>query len=181
MSRIGKQKINIPSGVTVEVKGIDVCVSGPRGALSRPLHKNVTLSIEENTVSVAISSSNNPKDRALWGTFASHVKNMIEGVTKGFEKRLVIEGIGYKAQAGKDALTLNLGFSHPVVLPIPQGISIVSDKEGLTVSGNDKEAVGHFAALVRALKKPEPYKGKGIRYKNEIIRRKQGKRAAASA
>jgi large subunit ribosomal protein L6 len=118
---------------------------------------------------------------SLWGTYASHIKNMIEGVIKGFEKKLVIEGIGYKVQSDGSNLTFNLGFSHPMKLEIPKDIKITIEKNIIGIFGIDKEKIGSFGAKIRALKKPEPYKGKGIRYENEIIRRKAGKKATTEA
>ena len=115
--------------------------------------------------------------QALWGTVASHIRNMIEGVNKPFEKRLIIEGVGYRAEISENNIVLAIGFSHPVIVPIPEGVEVTVQKNTITVSGINKEAVGHFTALVRSYKKPEPYKGKGIRYEDEIVRRKQGKKA----
>jgi len=130
------------------------------------------------------SKSDSITGKALLGTYASHIRNMLEGVTEGFSKKLIVEGVGFKwevvglpAQAGK-TLNLSIGFSHPVKMQIPDGLAVVAEKNTLTVSGFDKEQVGQFAANVRALKKPEPYKGKGVRYEGEVIRRKQGKKAA---
>ena len=129
--------------------------------------KNVTLSVPKE----------NKQTKALWGTYASHINNMIKGVNDGFEKKLILEGVGFKSQVSGNKLVLALGFSHPVEVIIPEGLSVKAEKNLLTILGIDKELVGSFSAKVRALKKPEPYKGKGFRYFDEIIRRKQGKKS----
>jgi large subunit ribosomal protein L6 len=137
---------------------------------------DIAVTIADNAITIAPAREDIP-NLALWGSYASHVKNMLAGVNKAYEKKLIIEGIGFKADVkGKDIVLL-VGFSHPVSVPIPDGIKVVSDKSGISVSGIDAEKVGQFAAQVRAVKKPEPYKGKGIRYSDEVIRRKQGKKA----
>ncbi len=151
-------------------------VKGPKGALERAFRSEVSISIEGKHISLALPKENN-QTRALWGTYASHIKNMVKGVNEGFEKKLVLEGVGYKSQITGDNLVLALGFSHPVNVPIPAGLSVKAEKNLITISGMDKELVGSFAAKVRALKKPEPYKGKGFRYFDEVIRRKQGKKS----
>lgn len=152
-------------------------VKGPLGELTRTFPSSVLVSVQGDVVTVARVSLSRV-DVPMWGTVAAHVRNMVDGVNKGFEKKLILEGVGYKADAKGDKLNLALGFSHPVVLDIPKGISVKTEKEGITVSGIDKEAVGAFAAKMRSLKKPEPYKGKGFRYSGEVIRRKQGKKSA---
>ncbi len=176
MSRIGKQIIVIPAGVEVIFKEPTVTVKGPKGTLTRDILDNVEIRIEGREVTVH-PRRNDIKTRALWGTYASHIKNMIHGVVTPFEKKLLIEGEGLKWEVkGKD-LNMSLGFSHPVMKEIPEGLTVTAEKGTLTISGIDKEAVGLFANKVRSLKKPEPYKGKGIRYSDEVIRRKQGKKA----
>lgn len=177
MSRIGKQPITIPAGVQVTISQNEVSVVGPKGTLSRPVSSHITLSQEGTNVTVTPKSMNK-FDRALWGTYASHLRNMIEGVQTGFQKKLVIEGIGYRVKLEGNNLIFNIGFSHPVNVPLPQGITAVVEKNNITISGTNKEDVGQFAAYVRSLKKPEPYKGKGIRYEKEVVRRKQGKKSA---
>jgi large subunit ribosomal protein L6 len=177
MSRIGKQQLEIPAGVEVKVVDGVLTVKGPKGTLSKNVRSEVTFNIEGNTVTFT------PKDeeiftRSLWGTYASHTKNMIEGVSKGFEKKLILEGVGFKSAVSGNTLDLALGFSHPVKVEIPAGISATAEKNVITISGIDKETVGQFSAYVRSLKKPEPYKGKGFRYDDEVIRRKQGKKSA---
>lgn len=177
MTRIGKQPIHIPEKTEVDFQDDHVNVKGPRGELSRTVHGDVEISVSEGVVEVKPTSLS-LRARALWGTYASHIRNMIEGVNKGFEKRLVIEGVGYRASVSGDVLTLNVGFSHPVEKKIPEGIDVSVEKNTISISGIDKEHVGAFAAEIRAVRKPEPYKGKGIRYEDEVVRRKQGKKAA---
>lgn len=179
MSRVGKRIIPIPAGVEISVSGGDVRVKGPKGELRRAIHPSITVTV--NGKEVAVTPLGTTKSvRSLWGTYVSHIENMVEGVTKGFEKKLYVEGIGYRAEISGTTLTLALGFSHPVRMAIPTGVTVVSDKGQLTISGFDKELVSLFAANVRAQKKPEPYKGKGIRYENEVVKRKQGKKATAA-
>lgn len=177
MSRLAKQAIVIPAKAEVSVADNTIAVKGPKGNLSKPTHRLVK--VEVGPEGVQVSKSNDSLEaRALVGTYASHVKNMLKGVTEGFSKKLLIEGVGYKWDVQGKNLNLSLGFSHPVVVAIPEGLTVKADKGMLTIEGHDTEAVGQFAANIRALKKPEPYKGKGIRYDGEVIRRKQGKKAA---
>jgi len=152
-------------------------VKGPKGSLQKPIHRLVTIAVGAEGVQVS-PKGESLQSRALIGTYASHVRNMINGVNSGFSKKLIIEGVGFKWDVQGKTLNLALGFSHPVTMAIPEGLTVKADKGALTIEGFDKEAVGQFAANVRALKKPEPYKGKGIRYEGEVIRRKQGKKAA---
>lgn len=175
MSRIGKKTINIPQGVTVSFdKGV-VQVKGPKGTLDRQVHPAVSVMIADGTVQVDVVNKEDKSERALWGAFAAHINNMIDGVTKGFEKKMEINGVGYRvAMQGKD-LKLDLGFSHPVVFPIPAGLAASVEKNVITVAGVDKELLGQTCAEIRSLRKPEPYKGKGIKYVEETIRRKAGK------
>ncbi len=175
MSRIAKKPIPVPAKTTVSVESGRVLVKGPLGELSRPFHANLNASVGESEV-LLTPKRNDSATKALWGSQASHLKNMIEGVTKGFEKKLEIEGVGYRFELTGDKLKLSIGFSHPVLLGIPEGIAAKVEKSILTISGTDKEKVGQFAAVVRSMKKPEPYKGKGIHYIGEVIRRKQGKK-----
>lgn len=177
MSRIGKQPVQIPANTTVTQDGQLFTVKGPKGELTRPFKSDVAIEIKDNEVVLTL-----PKEtmftRSLWGTYASHFHNMIQGVNEGFEKKLVIEGVGYRASVAGKTLEMALGFSHPVKMEIPEGLDVAVEKNTITVSGIDKELVGSFAAAIRAKKKPEPYKGKGIRYHDEVIRRKQGKKTA---
>lgn len=178
MSRIGKQKLIIPSGTEVNLSGSTLSVKGPKGALTRDFKDDVKIKIENSEITFEPKSLNDKKIIALWGTYASHVKNMIEGVNNGFSKVLILEGVGFKSEVSGNTLNLALGFSHPVKINIPTGLTVTAEKNNITISGIDKELVGSFSASVRAMKKPEPYKGKGFRYNNEVIRRKQGKKAA---
>ncbi len=178
MSRIGKQPIILPEKIACTITDGTVVVSGPLGELSREFRTNdIAIECDEKEVRV-IPKKDTRLARALWGTYAAHVRNMVKGVEKTFEKRLVIEGIGYRAELKGKELVLSLGFSHPVKVAVPPQITVTAEKNLLTIKGSDKEMVGGFAAHIRCLKKPEPYKGKGIRYENEVVRRKQGKKAA---
>jgi large subunit ribosomal protein L6 len=177
MSRLAKRPITLPPSTEVTTSGGEVRVKGPKGTLTRSVSRLVT--IKSGPEGVQVSSTHSSLEaRAALGTWASHIRNMLEGVTTGFTKRLLIEGVGYKWDVKGKELQLALGFSHPVKVAIPEGIAVSVDKGVLVVTGNDIEQVGQFAANIRALKKPEPYKGKGIRYEGEVIRRKQGKKAA---
>ena len=178
MSRIGKQPIEIPEKTEVAVVDNMLRVTGPLGELTRALRPEVHVEIKAGAVHVN-PTRNSKLSRALWGTYTSLIKSMVKGVNEVFQKKLVVEGVGYRAAQSGTAIELNVGFSHPVVLPIPEGISVTVEKNEITVTGSDKERVGQFAAEIRAIKKPEPYKGKGIRYHDEVVRRKQGKRAVA--
>lgn len=184
MSRLGKKPIVLPSNVTATLADGVLTAKGPKGELARTFTDDVTitLTVTENGNEVTLLPAHESNyTRALWGTYAAHIYNMIEGVTEGFVKKLEIEGVGYRAEVKADgkgsALTLMVGFSHPIVIAIPPGVSVTVEKGIITVSGIDKEAVGQFAAVVRLSKPPEPYKGKGIHYEGEYILRKQGKRA----
>ncbi len=177
MSRVGKQQLEIPAKTTVSLSDGMVFVEGPKGKLSKEVLPLIEIKIADNIVSFEPKKSD-PFAKALWGTYASHVKNMILGVTEGYTKKLILEGVGFKSEVKGKNLELALGFSHPVIVPIPEGLTVTAEKNNITVSGIDKELVGQFTAKVRSLKKPEPYKGKGFRYEGEVIRRKQGKKAA---
>ncbi|MFP4022317.1 MAG: 50S ribosomal protein L6 [Candidatus Paceibacterota bacterium] len=178
MSRIGKQNITIPKEVEVsfEKDSRILAVTGPYGTLKRTLRNEVEISIDEESLSFT-PKGKDKFSNSLWGTYASHAINMIEGVTNRFEKRLSVEGVGYKAEVNGDVLILKVGFSHPVEITIPKDLEVSVEKNIISAKGADKEQVGRFAANVRDVRKPEPYKGKGIRYENEEVRRKQGKRA----
>lgn len=178
MSRIAKQPIPIPQGVTALLNDGTLLVKGPKGELSRQFLSDIEMKIENGAITL-VPLKVTLFLRALWGTYASHVKNMLEGVTSGFEKKLVVEGIGFKAAVAGNDLVLSLGFSHPVKLSIPKTLKVSVEKSVISISGPNKEEVGQFAAFIRSHKKPEPYKGKGIRYEKEIVRRKQGKKATA--
>ncbi|MES2623316.1 MAG: 50S ribosomal protein L6 [Patescibacteria group bacterium] len=177
MSRIGKQILQIPNGTTVTVADGMVTVKGPKGEISKKILPIVDIVIEGDKVSF-VHKQNTSFGRSLWGTYASHVKNMIEGVNTPFVKKLILEGVGYKGDVQGNILNLALGFSHPTKVEIPSDVTVTSEKGVFTFTSIDKESVGGFAAKIRSLKKPEPYKGKGFRYEGEVILRKQGKKAA---
>ncbi len=176
MSRIGKQPIAIPAGVEASMKDGVFSVKGAKGALTREFKSDVSITIDNGTITLA-PARDTDLARALWGTYASHINNMIEGVTKGFEKKLEIEGVGYRGEVKGTKLVLAIGLSHPVEIDIPQGVAMTVEKGLFTITGIDKDVLGQFAATVRGMKEPEPYKGKGIRYQGEYIIRKQGKKA----
>lgn len=169
----------MPNGVTVKIEGSRVTVNGPKGELERVFHPNVNISQNGQKIAVAVKDPENRFDRGLWGLSRVLISNMIKGVTDGFSKKLEIAGIGFKAQVLGNKLVLSLGFSHSVEVEFPKNITAAVEKNVITISGIDKEEVGQFAAKIRALKKPEPYKGKGIKYEGEAIRRKAGKAAKA--
>jgi large subunit ribosomal protein L6 len=177
MSRVGKKIITIEPGVTASFNAGVFSVKGPKGELSRAIDKRLSLAIEGDTIQVSINKTKENLS-SLWGTYASHVGNMIEGVTKGFSKKLQIEGIGYKVEMKGADLVFSLGFSHPVIITVPSNLTALIEKNMITISGIDKEVVGAFAANIRDQKKPEPYKGKGIRYEGEFVPQKQGKKSA---
>lgn len=175
MSRLAKKPIPIPEKVDVTVGGTVVTVKGPLGSLSRPVPNVISVVVQDKAVTVA-PKNNALTTKMLVGTTVAHLRNMIRGSSEPFVKKLIVEGIGFKADVKGADMTLALGFSHPVKISIPKDLKVTSEKGVVTVSGSDIEAVGAFAARVRALKKPEPYKGKGIRYETEVVRRKQGKK-----
>ena len=175
MSRVGKQQLIIPAGVTMEVADSIVRVKGPKGTLEERLPNAVHVEIADSIATVRVDNPEEKKERSLWGTFGSLIANMLEGVTRGFERKLEVQGVGYRvALQGKD-LRLDVGFSHPVDFPLSTGITAKVEKNVITISGIDKQLVGETAATIRRLRPPEPYKGKGIKYADEIIRRKAGK------
>ena len=184
MSRIGKKIITLPEKTEIKVSDGSVSVKGPMGELTRALHPIIEVRVLGNTVTLHPRKMT-LESRALWGTYASHITNMVSGVNKPFEKKLILEGIGFKSEvkgdpsntSGQAKIVMALGFSHPVEVPITEGLKVTAEKNVITISGPNKEDVGQFAARLRALKKPEPYKGKGMRYSDEVIRRKQGKKS----
>lgn len=177
MSRIGKQQLAIPANTDVTYTDGVLRVKGPFGTLEKSFDDVVVITIADGTVTFA-PKGDDPFSRAIWGTYASHVKNMIAGVNKPYVKKLILEGVGFKSDVKGSDLHFALGFSHPVVVAIPAGLTVTAEKNIITFTGINKELVGQFAAKVRALKKPEPYKGKGFRYDDEVIRRKAGKKTA---
>ena len=181
MSRIGKKPVSIPQGVTVTANGQQVKVKGPKGELTRELRAPITVKVENNNVVVGRPDDSKPS-KSLHGLSRTLVSNMIEGVTKGYEKKLHIEGVGFKAELAGATLNLNIGYTHIIKYPVPTGIKIAIDKNvDLTVSGIDKELVGQTAAKIRGFREPDVYKGKGIRYLGEKLRQKVGKAGATGA
>ena len=178
MSRIGKQPIEVPNGTKVEIKDDVFVAQGPKGTVSQGLFEGFPVEIDNSTVTVSRPSDLGP-DRARHGLLRSLLANAVQGVTQGWTKTLDIVGVGYRAEVKGQELHLALGFSHPVIYPIPEGISMEVDKNNrVTVTGADRQQVGQVAAEIRSLRKPDPYKGKGIKYTDEIIRRKVGKAGA---
>ena len=176
MSRIGKNPVTIPEGVTVELAGQDLKVKGPKGELSIVVHDEVSATKEDNVVKFE-PRGNSRLAKTLYPTTRTLVSNMITGVTEGFKKSLVIQGVGYRANMQGNVLVMQLGFSHDVKFPVPQGVEItVEDQTGVSISGIDKQQVGQVAAKIRGFRPPEPYKGKGIRYSDEYVMRKEGKK-----
>ena len=176
MSRVGKKPVAIPSGVTASVEGQAVSVKGPKGALALTLHDDVAAKVEGSEIRVDPLVDSN-RARAMWGTYRSLLANVITGVTKGFEQRLEITGVGYRAAVQGKNLQVQLGYSHDIVFPIPEGITIATPRPiEIVIAGIDCQKVGHVAAQIRAFRKPEPYKGKGVKYAGEYIFRKEGKK-----
>jgi large subunit ribosomal protein L6 len=178
MSRIGRKPVTVPKGVTLDLEGNTVAVKGPKGELRRTLHPEMKVALADGSFTVA-RPSDEPRHKALHGLSRTLVQNMIDGVTKGFSKTLEIQGVGYKAEAKPYGVNLIVGFSHPVKYEAPQGIRIsVENNTVVKIEGADKEKVGQVAAELRAVRPPEPYKGKGVRYQGEQVRRKAGKTGA---
>jgi large subunit ribosomal protein L6 len=177
MSRIGRQIIAIPEKVTVTLTDGLLSVKGPKGELKREFKPVVAITINGSQITLE-PQKKDIATNSLWGTYSSHIKNMITGVEVPYVSKLILEGIGFKADVTGKTLKMALGFSHPVNVEIPDGLTVTSEKGLLTITGIDKEAVSQFASQLRAMKKPEPYKGKGFRYEGEIIKRKQGKKTA---
>ena len=177
MSRIGKQPVAVPAGVKVRVADGKVFVEGPKGKLELAHHRNIKVELDGDGKAVRVSRPDDGREnRALHGLTRSLVANMVEGVVKGYEKRLKIEGIGYQARMDKKAVVLTVGYANAIKMEPPDGVTVeLPDPTTIVVKGADKQKVGQFAAEVRAVRKPEPYKGKGIRYENEQVRRKEGK------
>ncbi len=181
MSRIGKKPIQIPAGVTAEITNSVIKVKGPKGELFRALPARIKVTIIDGVISVFVANPEDKKERSLWGAYAAHINNMIEGVTNGFKKDLEINGVGFRvAMQGKD-LKLEVGFSHSVIFKIPDGVTASVEKNIIKLESIDKEMLGQTASELRSVKKPEPYKGKGIKYTDETIRRKAGKTATKAA
>jgi large subunit ribosomal protein L6 len=178
MSRIGRKPIEIPAGVKVDVSGSKVTVEGPKGTLNMKVRPEIEVSVEDSTIKTGIKIETK-KSNAYWGLTSSLLSNMIEGVTEGYEKTLELVGVGYRVESkGPSKISLTLGYSHPVGYEAPEGVALdVPDNKTILVKGNDKQLVGLAASNIRKLRKPEPYKGKGIKYSDEVIKRKAGKSA----
>lgn len=181
MSRIGKQITKIPDGVTVTAKDGRLVVRGSKFTLERALPSNVMVSVVDGTVTVDVEKKEDKTERSLWGTTAAHIKNMILGVTKGFEKQLEVNGVGYRVAMQGTDLKLEVGFSHPVIYKVPPEVAATVEKNLIKLTSADIELLGRTASEIRAIRKPEPYKGKGIKYVDEVIRRKAGKAAKSAA
>ncbi|MDD5489544.1 MAG: 50S ribosomal protein L6 [Candidatus Moranbacteria bacterium] len=179
MSRIGKQSVAIPEGVDAKVSGQKISIKGPKGSLNFDFHDDVEVKVSEKEIRVS-AKRNTKQAWSLWGLTRMLIANMIQGVTKGFEKQLELQGVGYRMAVQGKKINLALGFSHPVEVEIPEGLEAKIEKNILTISGIDKQKVGQQAASIRALKKVEPYKGKGFRYVGEIVRKKAGKKAVGA-
>lgn len=186
MSRIGKKPVVLPAGVTAEVAGQGLQIKGPKGSLSLEVHPKVQIAVADNTITIDVAKKEDKKEKALWGLSRSLVQNMVDGVVTGYSKQLDVVGVGFKAEVRGTTLVLNLGFSHPIEFQLPAGVEVKAEKDPakvgiqqyqttITISGIDKQLVGQVAANIRELKKPEPYKGKGIKYGDEVIMRKAGK------
>lgn len=179
MSRIGKKPVTLPAGVKVAVEDGTVTVQGPKGTLAQRVPRGLSITVAEGRLTVG-RDSDQPRARALHGLTRALIANMVHGVTSGFERKLEIVGIGYRAQLQGRALSLSLGYSHPVVFPLPEGVQAEVERQvAITLRGSDKALLGQTAAQLRSLRKPDPYKGKGIRYADEHVRRKVGKKAGA--
>ena len=179
MSRIGKKPISLPKEVTIDLKGDLLTVKGPKGELRREIHPRVNILTENDQIVVSIEDGSKGS-KGLHGLFRALIANMVTGVTQGFERALEIVGVGYRAELSGKRATFHLGYAHPVTLDLPEGIDAKVEKTKITLSGIDKELLGRTAAKIRSLREPEPYKGKGIRYEGETVRRKAGKTGATS-
>ncbi len=181
MSRIGKLPIELTSGTEAKIEGQILTVKGPKGQLTQEFNNKVKVEVADNQIRVTIVDISSKEQRAYWGLYRSLFANMVEGVNNGFEKKLEVNGVGYKVAGGDNKLTLNLGYSHPINFDLPEGVKAEIAGNIITIKGIDKQLVGETAAQIRKLRKPEPYKGKGIKYIDEVIRRKAGKSAATGA
>ena len=180
MSRIGKKTISVPGNVKVNISGNNISVEGPKGTLSFEYRAEVEVSYDDDAKSISVSMdpaliAKRRANGAYWGTTRSLINNMVEGVTKGYERKLQVVGVGWTAAVSGSNLALKVGYANTIQMPIPAGLKVTAEKQVITVSGADKQMVGHFAASTRAKRKPEPYNGKGIKYLDEVITRKQGK------
>lgn len=175
MSRIGKMPIEFSKDTQVKVEDGSITVTGPKGELQKYLHELVNVKVEDNQVIVEVNDPTSKKEKSFWGLYRSLIASMVQGVEEGFEKKLEVNGVGYSVSLSGNKLSLKVGYSHPVEYTLPEGVSASVEGNVITVSGIDKQVVGEVAAEIRKIKKPEPYKGKGIKYVDEVIRRKEGK------
>lgn len=180
MSRIGKKPIQIPQNAEVDIKDQEVIIKGPKGELKQIIPEEILVKKEEDKILIA-QKRKTKKSSALWGLIRSLLQNNVNGVSFGFEKKLELQGVGYRAAKEEEKLKLEVGFSHPVIVEIPKGLSASVEKNIITISGIDKQKVGEFSAQIRKIRPPEPYKGKGIRYLGEKVRRKVAKKTAATS
>ena len=177
MSRVGKKPLTPPKGVDVKVASGVVTVKGPKGELKMPLSDEVSVKVENGEVSITARNPEERKSKAMWGTARANIQNMVTGVTKGFEKELELQGVGYRAAMKGQSLSMQLGLSHDVDIPPPAGVTFATPKQTeIRIAGIDKQLVGETAARIRRIRPPEPYKGKGVRYAGEVVRRKEGKK-----
>ena len=179
MSRVGKKPIELPKGVKVEAANGQLKISGPKGELTRPIPPDVDVNVDGSTLKV-VRLRENRRARAMHGLLRALASNMVTGVSEGYNLVLDINGVGYRAESKKGVLALSLGYSHPIEVMLPEGVTAKADKGQVTISGVDKELLGQLAAVIRAQRPPEPFKGKGIKYQDETIRRKAGKAGAAA-
>lgn len=177
MSRLGKLPIELPAGTQAKLEGGFIIVKGPKGELRTKVHEIIKIEITDKEIKLSVGDQTSGKNKALWGLFRSLIKNMVVGVNEAYAKKLEINGVGYKAAVSGAKLTLNVGYSHPVIYELPDGIKAEVQANNLTISGIDKQLVGEVSAQIRKIRKPEPYKGKGIKYSDEVLRRKAGKTA----
>lgn len=177
MSRLGKLPIELATGMEAKISDGFIIVKNSKGELKQKLLDDVNINIADNVIKVSVKNPEDKKQRALWGLYYSLIRNMVKGLSEGFQKKLEVIGVGFRISLSGNKLTMNLGFSHPVIFEIPAGITAQVEANTITISGADKQLVGETAALIRKIKKPEPYKGKGIKYSDEVIRRKEGKAA----
>ena len=180
MSRVGKKIISIPENVEVKVQAQQILIKGPKGELKQFLPDFIKIEIKDNQLKVLVEKPEEKKQRSCWGTFAKLIFNMIQGVTQGFEKKLELVGVGYRDEKKENKIILNIGFSHLIEYQIPENIEAEVEQRTIVIKGIDKQLVGETAAQIRKFKKPEPYKGKGIKYSDEIVRRKAGKKVAGA-
>ena len=178
MSRLGKLPIEIPEGTQVKIENNFIKVKGPKGELSQELHHLVKVEVGDKEVKVSVADPDNKKEKAFWGLYRNLINNLVIGVNEGFSKQLEVNGVGYRVALSGNKLTLNVGYSNPVEYSLPEGTSAEVEKNVITIRGIDKQLVGEVAAQIRKVRKPEPYKGKGIKYLDETIIRKEGKTAA---